>query len=230
MTTDISVATSAALTAARTWTLPAANAVAAGKTITIDDTALGITTTNRLTITRAGSDTIDGVPSIVLWVPGSSLTLRSDGSSKWKIEALFGSPIGYCRVDRNSVTQSGNTGGANNLIQFTREIADYYGWFDNATNYRYTPKIAGVYVVILGIRAANNLDSPSPVVYKNGAVEQAGFYLNSGAGVGQIYLQTVAEVYCNGSTDYIDGRIYLPATITDISGDPAGTYMIISKK
>src|SRR5713226_3262063 len=58
LATDRVVATSAAFTASRTCTLPAANAVNPGQSLTITDEANGITSTNTLVVSRAGSDTV----------------------------------------------------------------------------------------------------------------------------------------------------------------------------
>src|SRR5262245_55098953 len=54
------VMTSAALTAVRTWTLPAANAVPAGYRVTIIDVVGAVSATNTLSLARAGADTING--------------------------------------------------------------------------------------------------------------------------------------------------------------------------
>lgn len=86
--TDRTVGTSAALTAARVWTLPAANAVNPGQTITVADYAAGVSSANSLTVSRAGSDTIVGgttTTTAVLTAASSRLDLRSDGVSKWSV-------------------------------------------------------------------------------------------------------------------------------------------------
>lgn len=86
LATDRLIVTSAAFTAARTWTLPAANALGAGVTIQVFDEQRTITATNTLSIARAGTDTIEGgSASIVLSSAGASVTLMTNGSSKWSI-------------------------------------------------------------------------------------------------------------------------------------------------
>lgn len=69
-----------ATSAAFTVTLPAATT--AGRTIKIIRTN---TNSNNLTITRAGSDTIQGATSVVVTSP-VTVTLRADGTSKWYYE------------------------------------------------------------------------------------------------------------------------------------------------
>lgn len=77
------ITTSATLTAARTWTLPAANAVNAGQVLFIIDGQGGINGANTLTIQRAGSDTINGASSAAISSQYGGLILISDGTSKW---------------------------------------------------------------------------------------------------------------------------------------------------
>ena len=94
LATDRTVGTSAALTAPRTWTLPAANSVNAGQHLTIVDTANGVTPINTLTIARAGADTIStGVTTTALALTaGGRYDLISDGVSKWSAEIGEGVP------------------------------------------------------------------------------------------------------------------------------------------
>lgn len=86
--TDRVVMTSAALTTARTWTLPAANAVNPGQTLYVVDLTGAVTPTNKITIARAGSDTIDGGTSIDLTTAYGGILFVSDGVSKWSAQAL----------------------------------------------------------------------------------------------------------------------------------------------
>jgi hypothetical protein len=102
LATDRYVATSAALTAARTWTLCAANAVPAGTEILVSDAAGGCTLTLVLTVARAGSDTINGVGSNpVINRARGRVKLRSDGSSNWTI-------VGYSRARKITEYLSGS--------------------------------------------------------------------------------------------------------------------------
>lgn len=96
-------ATSAAFTLARTWTLPAANAQTAGLPLTIVDPVGGVSATNTLTVARAGADTIDGATTTVLSAAFGTVTLISDGVSKWTISAT---------------TSAANPGGSTNAVQY----------------------------------------------------------------------------------------------------------------
>lgn len=88
LATDRTVGTSTSLTAPRTWTLPAASAVNPGQRILIADYAGGVTNTNTLTVTRAGSDTVNGATSVTINVTNGAYELIPDGISKWTAQAL----------------------------------------------------------------------------------------------------------------------------------------------
>lgn len=87
--TDRLVVSNTAFTAPRTGTLPAANAVSAGRTISFFDTLPAINGANTLTIARAGSDTINGAASFVCAVPGARWDLVSDGVSRWSVTSFI---------------------------------------------------------------------------------------------------------------------------------------------
>jgi hypothetical protein len=78
------------LTAARTVTLPAANGVAAETAITIYDETGACTSTNTITISRHGADTINGAASYVLQNQFSLVSVRSNGSNTWVIDDRLG--------------------------------------------------------------------------------------------------------------------------------------------
>lgn len=90
LVTDRTVITTATLTAARTWTLPAASAVNAGQHVVVADAAGGINGANTLTVLAAGGDTVNGVFSVVLSVQYGYTDLVSDGVSAWTYNAASG--------------------------------------------------------------------------------------------------------------------------------------------
>jgi hypothetical protein len=100
--TDAYVVTSVALTAQRTWTLPAANSVAPGYTITVEDAArvLGPAVATSIIIQRAGSDTINVAATATTLGYGilQRMVFTSDGVSNWTKGtyqgAIDNSPIG----------------------------------------------------------------------------------------------------------------------------------------
>lgn len=87
-TTDRTVALTATLTAPRVWTLPAANAVNAGQQIVILDLASGVSTTNYIAITRAGSDTINGTTAVNFTAAYGRVVVTSNGSNAWEAQSF----------------------------------------------------------------------------------------------------------------------------------------------
>lgn len=69
---------------ARSITLPAANAVSAGRFYWFKDST-GQAATNNITINRAGADTIEGATSKVINDNYQAIMLISDGTSKWYV-------------------------------------------------------------------------------------------------------------------------------------------------
>lgn len=80
------VAQTGTLSAARVVTLPAANAIPAGGEVIVQAGA-GASSSNTVTIQRAGSDTINGATSIVMSTAYAWRRLISDGTSAWTVDA-----------------------------------------------------------------------------------------------------------------------------------------------
>lgn len=77
----------ATLTAARNYTLPAANLYNAGESILLYDRAASVTVSNKITVQRAGTDTVNGVTTAVdaITVGGGRARLVSNGSNRWDL-------------------------------------------------------------------------------------------------------------------------------------------------
>jgi hypothetical protein len=85
-------------------------------------------------------------------------------------------------------------------VQFQTEEFDTNNNFDNVTNYRFTPTVAGYYQVNAGIAWSGAYTAPILMIYKDGID-----YKDGVQPVGTVYRSTVnALVYCNGSTNYIE--------------------------
>ena len=110
-------------------------------------------------------------------------------------------------------------------MQCQTEEFDTANAYDNATNYRFTPQVAGYYQAFVQASLAfTSTSSPTGVaLYKNGSafkylqVIYATF--NSGT-----QLSGSALVYCNGSTDYLEAWVYSSGTSPELSVAPTGSY------
>ena len=85
-------------------------------------------------------------------------------------------------------------------IQFQTEEFDTNNNFDNATNYRFTPTVAGYYQVSGAIEAGSTSTQSVLSIYKNGsAFKELWRTVSNMYGIGSSVL-----IYMNGSTDYIE--------------------------
>ena len=80
-------ATSATLTAPRTFTLPLASSIPAGETLEISDAFGAINGVNTITIQGTGSDLINGATSIVIGAQYGMRRLTSNGVNSWTFDA-----------------------------------------------------------------------------------------------------------------------------------------------
>ena len=83
--------------------------------------------------------------------------------------------------------------------------------YDNATNYRFTPTVAGYYNITGGARvSATALTDFVLVIYKNGSEYKRGSGWLMTASTVQLTCANL--VYLNGSTDYVEIYAYMSAT------------------
>lgn len=89
-------------------------------------------------------------------------------------------------------------------VTINTEVFDTNSCFDNATNYRFTPTVAGYYQVNGVLRlAGSSLSAGLVSIYKNGSEYSRGVEYNTAlTGVPQLVVSDV--VYFNGSTDYVE--------------------------
>jgi len=94
-------------------------------------------------------------------------------------------------------------------IQLNAEEFDTNNNFDSTTNYRFTPTVSGYYflngqVEVSGAGAGETVAA----IYKNGSVAKSGIDITA-----TVYGATVSGlIYLNGSTDYVELYVYVPAT------------------
>ena len=97
-------------------------------------------------------------------------------------------------------------------LTFATEEFDTNSNYDNTTNYRFQPTVAGYYQVNLGIQLASGQTVLIGYIYKNGSNFKSAS--RDSATANQTTLTTSALVYLNGSTDYIEAFIYTSAAAT----------------
>lgn len=92
-------------------------------------------------------------------------------------------------------------------VALNNENFDTNSNFDSTTNYRFTPTVAGYYIINGAINwtaATTFPNSISVAIYKNGSLYMnTAFYISGGNTMAPKY-PVSCLVYCNGSTDYIE--------------------------
>lgn len=93
-------------------------------------------------------------------------------------------------------------------VQLDTEIIDTNSSFDSSTNYRWTPTVAGKYLVMGNVGITTPADGALFVtaIYKNGsqAITES---VNVG-GASEAHLNTIGIIEMNGSTDYLELYTY----------------------
>lgn len=122
---------------------------------------------------------------------GTVLTSASDITSQAMNGPAFSA---YRSSSAQSISSSTWT-----KLEFQTEEFDTDNCYDNATNYRFTPNVAGYYQVNGGTRADPGLSQYHISIYKNGnEFKRIGFEESGRGDYGS------ALIHLNGTTDYIE--------------------------
>ena len=195
--------------------------------------------TLKLNTTSGGSLSIqaaDGASDNTLTLPavtgGNIVTTADSGTITQGMigSGVAGSGPAFSAYANSSATISNATA---TKILFNTEEFDTNSNYDNVTNYRFTPTVAGYYQVNLAGRfQPTSVSSNGEMyisVYKNGSEYKRGFNsygtLTSQIANSYIMPQVNAIVYMNGSTDYIEGYFYqATGNSQTLAGFSQGTY------
>tara|TARA_R110000868_G_scaffold225509_1_gene477687 strand:+ start:130 stop:651 length:522 start_codon:yes stop_codon:yes gene_type:complete len=120
------------------------------------------------------------------------------------------------------------TDNATTKAQINTEVFDTNGCYDNTTNYRFTPTVAGKYFVYFAICCeadANVINDISVYLYKNG-VEYLEVRDNPVASERGIDVGGSNIVDFNGTTDYVEvyGRINVDSNTPSFKSSTKSTY------
>ena len=138
----------------------------------------------------------------------TNLTIGSTNSSTVTFEN--GSPTGHMYPAFEAILSSDTSMSDIAVVKIPAdtEIFDTDNCYDNSTNYRFTPNVAGKYFVY--VRAfvddvASNTNNVISYIYKNGSV-LATARINFDNNPGEAASPTVTQVVdMNGTTDYLEG-------------------------
>jgi hypothetical protein len=108
-------------------------------------------------------------------------------------------------------------------IAFNSKEWDTANCYDPTTNYRFTPNVAGYYQIssAVGMNATGG-STGLIFIYKNGSAYRRGTQTSS---AGSTYDATVSSlIYFNGTTDYVEGYMYLSGTSPTTSIDSTSNW------
>jgi hypothetical protein len=128
----------------------------------------------------------------------------------------------------NSTAQSVSSGAFTKCV-LNVENFDTNNNFDNTTNYRFTPTVAGYYQISAKLRAngSSSLNRVICSIYKNGQTTGRLFDMTVSFGTSGIFVSGADLLYMNGTTDYIELYAYVEGTGTLLvgGGDLNTTYL-----
>ena len=134
------------------------------------------------------------------------------------------SVVGPCFRAYLSSAQTGVASGTWTKIALNTEDFDVGGCYDNVTNYRFTPNVAGYYQFsYLLFSSSTTLSNPSTQLRKNGAAVGESAFIP----VSSTAQRTVGSrlIYMNGTTDYVELWGYLIGTGLQFSPGAAETSL-----
>ena len=143
--------------------------------------------------------------STTLTLPATSGTVLTTASTAVVTQAMLATGVagnGPAFFAYSTTNQTGLSNASFNKVQFNTELFDTNNNYDNTTNYRFTPTVAGYYQ----INASVNFDGSTAltrgliIIYKNGSPYARGTDIPSA--VNTIVMSSLVQ--CNGTTDYIE--------------------------
>jgi len=177
------------------------NSTAAGYAEFKEDTDNG---SNKITLTAPSSITSDktltlpDVTGTIYASGGTDVAVADGGTGVSALPSFFVTRSAQQSINTNSYVK----------VQFDTETFDTNNYFDSTTNYRFTPQVAGKYLICVALAWESTVDQSymNTAIYKNGA---GIFYLEqrSSGTVGNTVPAT-AIVNFNGSTDYLEIYAY----------------------
>jgi hypothetical protein len=144
-----------------------------------------------------------------------TITIGASGES---VTVPNGSLTGqnYPAFEANRATDLSFTNNVTQKITYDTEIFDTNGYYDNATNYRFTPLIAGKYYVYASLTIQASTDTTLNLafleIHKNGTKYRGTMNNMNTNFITALtpYVGTVIDM--NGSTDYIE--VYVRPTVS----------------
>ena len=141
--------------------------------------------------------------------------LTSDGSGKLTTQEIL-----YPAFEAQLTSTQSLSDLVYTKVQFDDEIFDTDNCYDNSTNYRFTPTVAGKYFIYTNVcgdpQSPTQLEEIRGNIYKNGSSVRSNVINFSENDVRLATVSTQAVLDMNGTTDYVESYI----RVNDTSGSP----------
>ncbi len=165
-------------------------------------------------------DTVSGTSNLVIGSTNTSTITMPNGALSGQNYPAFEA---YLSADQ-AVSDATLT-----KVQFDSEVLDTDNCYDNTTNYRFTPNVAGKYYVfttITGFDAGNDLIRSDARIHKNGSnTIQSLIYTNNSTGSNYFSPTAVGIIDMNGTTDYLEAFAYVDYVGSSGAIDGAGSMI-----
>ncbi len=163
--------------------------------------------------------------SLVVMIAG---TQTITGTKTFDVSPIV--PNSSISVNRNNVNQGSVVTATFTKVEFTTEDYDTNDDFDNSSNYRFTPTVAGKYLItaaatFISLAADKEVQIS---VYKNGSADKT--VASSNAQVTNAAAEITVIIPMNGSTDYIEiFAQHNHGSDLSMSGDTERTWFMASR-
>ena len=155
-----------------------------------------------------------GSGTITLGASGETIALASGA----EVSGFTGQ--NYPAFEAKLTTDQNPTDNALTKVQFNTKVFDTDNAYDNTTNYRFTPQVAGKYFVYASVSGFANSTSSIvhnyAIIYKNGSVVKFGLLDFRNSNAYHVNTNVSGIIDMNGSTDYLE--IY--GALDVVSGTP----------
>jgi hypothetical protein len=158
-------------------------------------------------------------------------TFSADGTGPLNIQqngvtlGVYGNIIAFSASLPSSCSSHSITSTVATKVPLSTENFDTNSNFDNSTNYRFLPTVAGYYQIngaVYGNTNTGNLSYNVAHIYKNGSVYRSQYeYIATGS----ITTVISALIYFNGTTDYVELYVQASGTSPYLNGVNNGVYM-----
>ena len=156
--------------------------------------------------------------TVTLGSSGDQFTLATGAKSSF----LYPAFEAYLSADQ-SVSSDTDT-----KVQANTEIFDTDNCYDNSTNYRFTPTVAGKYFVYCNVtghsNAQSSLNLTKGIIYKNGSVYKTQIIQFANNYGRRASVDVNAIIDFNGSSDYVELFGNVKSTGASVNFEGNGTF------